>query len=101
MSKIFIFSLHLKMSVDLRERGLNDLKVLLNRIQLFTTPWIVACQTPLSTRLPRQEYWSELSYPPPGDLPNPGIKPTFPALQVDSLPLNQPGNVHIFLNSSL
>ena len=69
----------------------------LNRIQLFATPWTVAHQTPLSMGLPRQEYCSELSYPPPGDLPNSGVKPMFPALQVDSLPLNHQGNLHIFL----
>ena len=39
------------------------------------TPWTVAFQAPLSMRYPRQEYWSGLSYPPPRDLPNPGIKP--------------------------
>jgi len=41
----------------------------------FTTPWIVACQAPLSMGLPRQEYWSELLFPSPGDLPDPGIEP--------------------------
>ena len=39
----------------------------------------------------RQEYWNELPYPPPGDLPNPGIKPRSPALQADSLPSESPG----------
>ena len=52
-----------------------------NCVQLFATPWPVACQAPpLSMRFPRQEYWSGLSFPPPGDLPDPGIKPTPPAL---------------------
>ena len=52
-------------------------------IQLFVTPWTVAHQAPLSTRFSRQEYWSRMPFPPPGDLLNPGIKPrslTFPAL---------------------
>ena len=40
----------------------------------------------------RQEYWSELPFPPPGNLPHPGIKPISPALQVDSLPLSQWGS---------
>ena len=40
----------------------------------------------------RQEYWSRLPFPPPGDLPHPGIKPQFPALQVDSLLSKPPGN---------
>ena len=44
------------------------------------TPWTVACQAPLSMGFPRQEYWSGLSFPTPGDLPDPGIKPTSPAL---------------------
>ena len=41
----------------------------------FVTPWTVACQVPLSMEFPRQEYWSGLPCPPPGDLPNPGIRP--------------------------
>ena len=53
---------------------------LLSRVWLFMTPWTVAHQTPLSLELPMQEYWSELLYPPPGDLPNPGIEPMSPAL---------------------
>ena len=54
----------------------------------FVTPWTVACQAPLSMGFPRQEYWTGLPFPSPGDLPNPGIKPTFPASQVDSLSLS-------------
>ena len=42
-------------------------------------PWITACQAPLSMGLPRQEYWSGLPFPSPGDLPDPGITPTSPA----------------------
>ena len=38
------------------------------------TPWTVACQVPLSMGFPREEYWSGLPSPPPGDLPNPGLK---------------------------
>ena len=41
----------------------------------FATPWTVACQAPLSMRFSRQEYWSGLPFPSPGDLPDPGIKP--------------------------
>ena len=48
------------------------------RVQLFVTPWTVACQAPLSMGLSRQEYWSELPFPPPGDLPNPETEPTSP-----------------------
>ena len=50
-----------------------------------------ACQAPLSMRFPRQEYWSGLPCPPPGDLPNPGMEPRSLALQVDSLPSELPG----------
>ena len=44
-------------------------------VQLFATLWTVACQAPLSMGFSRQEYWSELPSPPPGDLLNPGIEP--------------------------
>ena len=57
----------------------------LSRVQLFATPWTVAHQAPLSVGFPRQEYWSGLPFPPPGDLPA-GIKPGSPALQADTLP---------------
>ena len=45
-------------------------------VQLFATPWAVVCQVPLSMGFSWQEYWSRLSCPPPGDLPDPGIEPT-------------------------
>jgi len=57
----------------------------------FEIPWTVACQAPLSMKFSRQEYWYGLPCPPPGDLPNPGIKPKSPALQADSLPSEPPG----------
>ena len=60
--------------------------LLLSYVQLFETPWIAACQSPLSMGFPRQEYWSGLSFPFPGYLLHPGIKPGSPALQVDSEP---------------
>ena len=55
----------------------------------------VAYQAPLSMGFPRQEYWSGLSFPPPGDLPDPGIEPGSPALQVYSLPSEPPGKLHV------
>ena len=61
----------------------------------FATPGTVAHQVPLSMGFSRQEYRSRLSFPSPGDFPNPGIRPTSPALQVDSLSLSHvesPGN---------
>ena len=58
----------------------------------LVTPWTVACQAPLSMGCSRQEYWSGLPFPSPGDLPNPGIEPRSPALQADSLPTRLWGN---------
>ena len=52
----------------------------LNCVQLFETPWTVIFQALLSMGFHRQEYWSGLPFPSPGDLPNPGIKPISPAL---------------------
>ena len=63
-----------------------------SHVLLFGTSWTVAHQTPLSKEFPRQEYWSGLPFPSPGDLPNPGIKSRSPALQVDSLLTEPPGN---------
>ena len=59
-------------------------------VRLFVTPWTVAHQAPLSMESSRQEYWSGLPFPSPGDLPNPGTEPGSLVLQVDSLPLGLP-----------
>ena len=56
------------------------------------TPWMVALQAPLSMEFLRQEYWSGLPFPSPGDLPEPGIKPTSPSWQADSFPLSHQGS---------
>ena len=53
------------------------------------------CQAPMSMGFPRQEYWSGLPFPPLGDLPDPGIEPASPALQVDSLLLSHQGSPRI------
>jgi len=53
---------------------------LFSRVWLFVTPWTIAYQAPLSMGFSRQEYWSGLPLPSPGDLPDPGIKPRFPTL---------------------
>ena len=58
---------------------------LLSRVQLFVTPWTVAHQAPPSMGFSRQEYWSELSFSSPGDLPNSGIEPGSPTFQADAL----------------
>ena len=54
----------------------------------FVTPWTVACQVPLSMGFPRQECWSGLPFPSPGDLPSPKITCTTPTWQVTSLSLS-------------
>ena len=59
------------------------------------TPWTAARQAPLSMGLSRQEHWSGLVFPSPGDLPHPGIKPTSPVWQADSLPLSHLGSPFI------
>ena len=65
--------------------------VFTHRVWLLATLSTIALQTPLSMEFSRQEYWSELPFPPPGYIPDPGIElasPMSPALQVDSLPLS-------------
>ena len=61
------------------------------RVRLFATPWTVAYQAPPSMEFSRQEYWSGLPFPSPGDLPGPGIEPGSLALQADALPSEPPG----------
>ena len=60
--------------------------------RLFVNPWTGAHQAPLSMELSRQVYYSGLSCPPPGNLPDPGIEPVSPALQADSLLLSHWGS---------
>ena len=63
----------------------------LSHVRLSATPWTVAHQAPQCMGFSRPEYWSGLSFPPPGNLPNPETKPVSPALQADSLPAEPPG----------
>ena len=63
----------------------------LSHVRLLVTPWTVAYQAPSSMGFSRQKCWSGLPFPSPGDLPNPGIEPGFPALQTDALPSKPPG----------
>ena len=68
-------------------------------VQLFATPWTVACQAHLSMGFSRQEYWSGLPCPPPGDLPDPGIKPmslTSPALAGGFFTTNTTWEAHVY-----
>ena len=64
----------------------------LSHFPLFVTLWTVTHQAPLSMEFSRQKYWSGLPFPSPGHLPHPGIKPTFPVLPADSLPLSHQGS---------
>ena len=52
---------------------------LLNHVWLFEIPWTIACKAPLTRRFSRREYWSGFPFPPPEDLPDPGVKPEYPA----------------------
>ena len=64
----------------------------LSLVQLLVTPWNASRQAPLSMGFSRQEYWSVLPFPSPGDLPDPGIEPQSPELQANSLLSEPPGN---------
>ena len=61
----------------------------------------VADQASQSTGFSRQEYWSGLPFPSPGDLPDPGIKPGSPALQADTLPTEPPGKPKAIVNACI
>ena len=63
----------------------------LSHVRLFATPWTEAHQAPPSMGFSRQEYWSGLAFPSPGDLPDPGIESRCPALQADTLTPEPPG----------
>ena len=62
----------------------------LSHVRLSATPWTVAYQASPSMGFSRQEYWSGLPFPSPGDLPDPGIEPGSPTLQADALPSEPP-----------
>ena len=63
----------------------------LSHVGLFASLWTLACKAPQCMGFSRQEYWTGLPIPPPGDLHDPGIQPVSPALQADSLPSALPG----------
>ena len=76
-------------------------KLLQSWVQLFVTPWTEACQAPLSMGFSRQQYWSGLPCPPPGELPDPGIKPTSlksPALADGFFITSTPGKPNLCVN---
>ena len=78
---------HIQMAIVL----LICLLCMLSHVLLFVTPCTIACQVPQSMGFSRQEYWSGLPLPPPGDLPDPGVEPVSPALQAYSFLLSHLG----------
>ena len=91
--KCFILA-HLNWMGPGLEPGQVNVKVkvkLLSPVQLFATPWTVADQASPSMGFSRQEYWSGLPFPSPGDLPDPGIEPGSPTLEADALTSEPPG----------
>ena len=76
----------------------------LSRVQLFATPWSVAYQAPLSMGFSRQEYWSELPFAFPGDLPDPGIEPASlmsPALAGGFFTTESPGKPILYSKNKI
>ena len=73
----------------------------LSCVRLFATPWTGAYQAPPSMGFSRQEYWSGLSFPSPGDLPGPGIKPKSPTFQADALTSELPGQKYYLTSLNL
>ena len=69
--------MYVSIYIHIYTRGLSRF----GHVRIFATLWTVACQAPLSIEFSRQEYWSELLFPTAGNLPNLGIKPTFPYLR--------------------
>ena len=74
----------------INSKWIKDLKSL-SHVRLFVTPWTIAHQAPPSMGSSRQEYWSGLPFPSPGDLPDPGIEPRSPIMQADALTSDPPG----------
>ena len=83
-SVIFLSAIHSGNPLKVKVKSLSG-------VRLFVTPWTVAYQAPPSMGFSRQEYWSGLPFPSPGDLPNPGIEPGSPTLQADALTAGLPG----------
>ena len=89
--------LHIDLNTPERE-----LKVkLLSCVWLFPTPWTAVYQAPASVEFSKQEYWTELPFPSPEDLPDSVVEPRSSALQADVLPSEPPGKLKTHLNSFL
>ena len=86
MGMLIIPILQVRQVIQREMIELSPLSLVIKLYPTLATPWTVACQAPPSVGISRQQYWSRLPFPSPGDLPDPGIKPRSPALQADSLP---------------
>ena len=71
----------------------------LSRVRLFAIPWAIAYRASPSMGFSRQEYWSGVPLPSPGDLPDPGIEPWSPALEADALTSEPPGKPKVTLTA--
>ena len=71
----YLLSILYILNILLSHRNKREDAQSLSHVQLFVMVWTIVCQAPLSVELSRQEYWNGLSFPPPSDLPDPGIKP--------------------------
>ena len=89
VSKFINFLIETNSLLTIFKRSYCEVK-LLSRVRLFAIPWTVACQAPPSMGFSRQEYWSGLPFPSPGDLPDPEIESGSPALQADQTLLSKP-----------
>ena len=86
----FIRELQIKVTLAYHYTCISEVKSL-SHVGLFVIPWTVAYLTLPSLGFSRQEYWSGLPFPSPGDLPDPGIEPRSPAFQADALTSEPPG----------
>ena len=93
---LFVYNVGLSRCLDMKRE---ELVLVSNSRPTLCDP--VDCSPPgFSVHgFPSHEYWSGLPFPPPGDLPDPGIKPRSPALQADSLPSEPPGKLNSIHNS--
>ena len=88
----------IELSVQLTRVSVHSVVLVVQSCLTVCFPRTVVHKAPLSMGFSRQEYWSTLPCPSPGDLPDTGIKPVYPALQADSLPY-EPIMEEVFINS--
>ena len=97
---VFFFLIYIFVSIKFRVMYMNTFLLFSCYVvsNSFVTPWTIAHQAPLSMEFSRQEYWSGLPFPAVGDLPDPGIEPTSPPWQADSLPLSHLGSPYEYIH---